>query len=104
MRVLAIVACVVGALAAVWLTVLAGWDLYLTGFPDGHLTDYDKAVEAPKRILMWVEFGFFAVFLFLAFTPIGARGRAVGFVAALIALVLATLSSRLTCGVAWLPS
>jgi hypothetical protein len=50
MRALAMVACVVGAIAALWLTYLAVWDLYLTGFPDGHLTDYDKAVDAPKHV------------------------------------------------------
>jgi hypothetical protein len=27
----------------------------------GHITDYDKAVDAPKRVLMWVEFGFVAL-------------------------------------------
>jgi hypothetical protein len=88
MRALAIVACVVGAIGALWLTLQAGWDLYLTGFPDGHLTDYDKAVNTPKRILMWVEFGFVPLFLSLAFSPIGTRRRGVGLLAALTALVL----------------
>src|SRR5271155_3530926 len=73
MKVLAIVACVVGAIAALGLAYLAVWDLYLTGFPDGHLTDYDKAVNTPKRILMWVEFGFVPLFLVLAFARIGTR-------------------------------
>jgi hypothetical protein len=84
MRALAIVACVVGAIGALWLTLQAGWDLYLTGFPDGHLTDYDKAVNTPKRILMWVEFGFVPLFLVLAFARIGTRARAVGLFAALV--------------------
>jgi hypothetical protein len=87
-RVLAIVACVVGAIAALCVTYLAGWDLYLTGFPDSYFTDYDKAAEAPKRILMWVELGFVPLFLVLAFSPIGTRARAVGLSAALTALVL----------------
>src|SRR5271166_673920 len=60
--------------------------LALTGFPDSHFTDYDKAVETPKRILMWVEFGFAPLFLVLAFSPIGTRRRAVGLLAALITL------------------
>ena len=88
MKALAIVACVVGAIAALWLTYLAGWDLYLTGFPDRHLTDYDKAVDTPKRVLMWVELGFVPLFLVLAFSPIGTRARGVGLLTALIALVL----------------
>lgn len=84
MKVLAIVACVVGAIAALGLAYLAVWDLYLTGFPDGHLTDYDKAVDTPKRVLMWVEVGFAPLFLVLAFARIGTRARAVGLLAALI--------------------
>jgi hypothetical protein len=62
MKVLARVACVVSAVAALFLSYLAAEDLYLTGFPDGHLTDHDKAVDMPKHILMWVESGFVAVF------------------------------------------
>jgi hypothetical protein len=91
MRALAIVACVVGAIAALGLTLLAVWDLYLTGFPDGHLTDYDKAVDMPKRILMWVEIGFVPLFLVLAFCPISTRARATGLLAALTALAVVVL-------------
>jgi len=99
MRALAIVACVVAAIAALLLGYLASWDLYLTGFPDGHLTDYDKAVDVPKRILMWVEFGFAPLFLVLAFSPIGTRKRAVGLLAALIVLVLVVVVQLV--GVPW---
>ena len=54
------------AIAALFVSYRAAGDLYLTGFPDGHLTDYDKAVDTPKHILMWVELGFVAIFLVLA--------------------------------------
>ena len=91
MRTLATIACVVAAIAALLLGYLAAWDLYLTGFPDGHLTDYDKAVDAPKQILKWVEFGFVPLFLVLAFSPIRTRKRAVGLPAALTALVLVAI-------------
>ena len=73
MRALAAVACVVAAIAALWLSFLAVGDLCLTGFPEGHLTDYDKAVDAPKRVLMWLEFGFVPLFLVLVFARIGTR-------------------------------
>ena len=99
MRALAIVACVVAAVAALGLHVLASWDLYLTGFPDGHLTDYDKAAEAPKRILTWVELGFVPLFLVLAFSPVGTRKRAVGLLAALTALGLVVVVQLV--GVPW---
>jgi hypothetical protein len=99
MRALAVVACVLAAIAAFLLSYLAFGDLYLAGFPDGHLTDYDKAVDAPKRILMWVEFGFVALFLVLAFFRIGARKRAIGLFAALTALVVVVVLQRI--GVPW---
>ncbi|HEY2087767.1 MAG TPA: hypothetical protein VGH54_17330 [Mycobacterium sp.] len=88
MKVLATVACIVGAVAALVFAFQAAGDLYLTGFPDSHFTDYDKAVEVPKRILMWAEFGFVPLFLLLAVPRIGTRARAAGPVVALIALGL----------------
>jgi hypothetical protein len=86
MKVLAGVACTVGIVAALWFGFQASWDLALTGFPDSHLTDYDKAVETPKRILMWVEFGFVPLFLLLALPRIRNRARAVAAAVALIVL------------------
>jgi hypothetical protein len=88
MKLLARVACVVAAIAALFVSYLAAGDLYLTGFPDSHFTDYDNAVEVPKRILMWVEFGFIPLFLALAVFRIGARARAIGLLAALTGLGL----------------
>jgi hypothetical protein len=79
------------AVAALLLAVMAGSDLYFTGFPDSHLTDYDKAAEVSKRVLMWVEWGFVLLFLFLAVSPITARTRTVGLVGSVIALVLVAI-------------
>ena len=98
-RVLAKVACVVAAIVALFISYLAAGDLYLAGFPDGHLTDYDKAVDAPKRILMWVEFRFVPVFLVFAFSRIGTRARGVGLLAALIVLALVVVLQLV--GVPW---
>jgi hypothetical protein len=99
MKVLARVACVVIAIAALFLSYQAAGDLYLTGFPDGHLTDYDKAVDTPKHILMWLELGFVALFLVLAFFRISARARAVGLLAALTVFVLVVVVQLV--GVPW---
>lgn len=82
------VACAVAATAALFISYLAWSDLYLTGFPDGHLTDYDKAADTPKRILAWMELGFVPVFVILASVSIGIRVRAAGLYAGLFALVL----------------
>ena len=99
MRALAIVACVLGAIAALSLSYLAAWVLYLTGFPDGHLTDYDDAAAASKRVLAWVELGFVPVLLVLAFSPIGTRARGIGVLAALAALILVAVVQMV--GVPW---
>jgi hypothetical protein len=89
--VVARVACVVCAAAALGLAALAGMDIYLTGFPDSHFTDYDKAAAAPKRVLAWVEWGFVVLFLVLAFSPIGTRARTIGSLVGMVALVVIAL-------------
>lgn len=88
MNALAVIACVVCAIGALGLIYVASMDIYLTGFPDSHFTDYDKAADAPKRILVWVEWSFVLLFLVLAVLPISTRRRAVGSLVALVALVL----------------
>ncbi len=99
MRAFAKFACVIAAIAALLSSYLASWDLYLTGFPDGHLTDYDKAADVPKRILMWVELGFAPLFLVLAFSPLGIRTRALGLLVALTVLGLVVVVQLF--GVPW---
>ena len=99
MRVLPAVACIVGIVAALWFALQAAGDLALTGFPDSHFTDYDKAVELPKWILMWAEFGFVPLFVLFAVPRIGARARTVGSLVALIALGLVVAVQLL--GVPW---
>ena len=99
MKVLARVACVVSAVAALFLSYQAAGDLYLTGFPDGHLTDYDKAVDLPRHILMWAELGFVAVFLALGFFRLSARARVIGLLAALTVFVLVVVVQLV--GVPW---
>jgi hypothetical protein len=74
MKVLATVAGIGGAVGALWCAFQAAGDLYLTGFPDSHFTDYDKAVELPKRVLMWAEFGFVPLFLLLCVPRIRING------------------------------
>jgi len=98
MRVLAISVGVVCAIAAMCLALDTFWQVYLAGFPDGHATDYDKAVEGPLRILTSVEAGLGLLFVFLALSSIRAA-RAVGLLVALIALVL--VAALVHVGVPW---
>jgi hypothetical protein len=99
MSVLVIIACVVCAVAALGLVYFASMDLYLTGFPDSHFTAYDKAADAPKRILVGVEWGFVLLFLVLAVLPVSTRARTVGSAVALVALVLVAMVQWI--GIPW---
>jgi hypothetical protein len=99
MRALAIIACVVLAIAALALAVTTSMDVSMDGFPDGHLTDYGKAVDGPLTIVAWVEAGFGLLFLVLAFSPIGTRARAIGLLVALIAFVIVAVIAQI--GVPW---
>jgi len=71
----------------------------MAGFPDGHVTDYGKAVDVPLRIVTWVAVGIGVVFLALSFAPIRARTRAVGLLVALVAFVLVAVVAEV--GVPW---
>jgi hypothetical protein len=98
-RVLPRIACAVGAVAALFLAFLTFNQVALAGFPDSHLTDYDKAADAPLRVVSYVEAGLGVLFLALAFLPIKARRRAVGLLVCLIALVLVAVVVQV--GVPW---
>ena len=93
------VACAVCAITAFLLALMAGSDLYFTGFPDSHFTDYDRAAELPKRVLMWGEWGFVLLFVFLAAWPISVRARTVGLLVGLIALVVVAVVQLV--GIPW---
>jgi hypothetical protein len=99
MRALAIIACLVCASAALGLAFTTSMDVSMAGFPDGHVTDYEKAVDAPLTILALMAVGFSFLFLVLAFSPIGARARTVGLLVALIAFVLVGIVAQV--GVPW---
>ncbi|HUB57761.1 MAG TPA: hypothetical protein VMB04_21695 [Mycobacterium sp.] len=71
----------------------------LAGFPDGHVTDYEKAADGPLGVFSYVEAGFGLLFLALAFSPIKARRRAVGLLVCLIALVLVAVVVQV--GIPW---
>jgi hypothetical protein len=99
MRALAMIACLVCAIVALGLAFTTFMDVSMDGFPDGHITDYGKAVDAPLTILAWVEAGFGFLFLTLTFSPIGIRARAGVLLVALIAFVLVAVVAQV--GVPW---
>ncbi|WP_233209149.1 hypothetical protein [Mycobacterium sp. ENV421] len=93
------VVCAVSAVAAVLLAVLAANDLYFAGFPDSHLTDYDRAAGTPKRVLMWAQWGFVPIFLLLALAPMKSKVRATALVVGLVVLVGTAVAQRV--GIPW---
>jgi hypothetical protein len=92
-------ASLVGAVAAAWLAVSTYMDVSMAGFPDGHVTAFGEAVDTPLRIVMWVAVGFLVLFVTLAFSPMGARGRTIGLLGSVIAFVALALIE--VAGIPW---
>jgi hypothetical protein len=99
MRTLVTIACLVGSTAALGLAYWTHVGVTMIGFPDGHVTDYGKAIHAPLELLAWAEAGLGLLFLALAVAPICHRIRAVGLLAIVVALVGA--ASIVQLGVPW---
>lgn len=99
MKTVSIVACVFCAIAAFGLALFMYIDVSTFGFPDGYVTDYQKAADTPLTILTWVEAGFGLLFLALAFSPISTRLRTILWLVALITFVLVATAAQL--GVPW---
>jgi hypothetical protein len=98
-RAVVTIVCILGAIAAVGLGGLTLMDVALTGFPDSHVTDYGRAAHTPLTILGRSEVGLGLVFLAVALWPMRTRTRAVLWLAALIALILAAVAVRV--GIPW---
>jgi hypothetical protein len=99
MKIIAPIAGVIFAAAAMWLALTTYFDVALTGFPDGYVTDYGKAVDVPLRILTWVSVSFTILFLALAFSPMEARTRTIAVLGAVVAFVAVALVARF--GIPW---
>jgi hypothetical protein len=99
MKAFSIVACILCVLVALFLAFMTFNELYFFGFPDSHVTDYQKAAEPPLRLLGWAEVGLAVVFLALVFPSISTRVRTVVLLVAVIALILVALAVHV--GVPW---
>jgi hypothetical protein len=88
MRVATIVVSVTCALATFWAAFIGSMDRFMAGFPDGHVTDYDKAVAGPASIAMWVQIALGLYFLCVAFSAFKTRPKTLPFLIALAAFVL----------------
>ena len=96
---LVITACVLCAATAFGVSLWTYMDVSMFGFPDGYVTDYQKAADTPLKIIMLVEAGLGLLFSALVFSPVTPRMRLVGSLVALIALVLVGVAGQT--GVPW---
>lgn len=87
------------ALAALWLAFTAYMEVSLAGFPDGHVTDYGRAVDVPLRTVSAVALSVGIWCLGLVVAPISSRMRAAGLLIAAVLLVAAALAASL--GIPW---
>ncbi|BBX01266.1 hypothetical protein [Mycolicibacterium moriokaense] len=94
-----VAACVIGAIAAFSLSVWTYMAVSMFGFPDGYVTDYQKAADSPLTVIAWAEAGLGLLFLALAFSPISTRVRTIAWLATFIALVLVIAAGQ--AGVPW---
>ena len=69
------------------------------GFPDGYVTDYQRAAGAPLRVITWVAAALGLLLMALALVPIRTKVRSIAWLAALVVLVLLALAARI--GIPW---
>jgi hypothetical protein len=88
------------ALAGAGLGILVLYHESMRGFPDGHLTDYDRAVRGPAKLLAYSSLVIATELGILAIRPRGSRQQAVlaasagGLLLILAALVALTVFFR----------
>ena len=99
MRSLPVIACALCGVAALVLAFVTHVDVSMFGFPDGYVTDYQKAAEAPLTIIAWAEAGLGLLFFGLAFSPISTRVRTVAWLVSVSGLALLATAARV--GVPW---
>lgn len=99
MRTFVTVACVVCAVGAWGLAVYIYMDVSMFGFPDGHITDYQKAAVTPLRVIAWALGGLGLLLLALAFSPVSTRALTVGWLAAVVVIVGVAVAGGI--GVPW---
>lgn len=82
------IASIVLALASLALSLLGLLELMRAGFPDGHLTEYERATSSLKTILFWIYLAHGLYFFRLAIPGLMLRTKVVRFLITLAALIL----------------
>lgn len=98
-RALLVSTCVVCAVAAFGLALWTYTDVSMFGFPDGYLTDYQRAARTPLTVAGWTGAALGLVFLAIAFSSGGVRTRAIAWVVGFV--LLAVVAGTALFGVPW---
>src|SRR5262245_5107870 len=93
------ITCVICAVVALGLAFSTLMTVFMFGFPDSYVTDYQEAARGTLTILGWVQGALGVPFAVLAFLPISDGARTVGWLLAVTALVLAAAAAHF--GVPW---
>jgi cell division protein FtsW (lipid II flippase) len=89
-RALSVVSVILGLLA-VSIAGLGFWSLSNAGFPDGHVTEYEKATHLLRTILLWMNLalGLYLFRLAIPYPPTRTRAARIVYVISALLLVLA---------------
>lgn len=79
---------VILALAIIALTLIGFMDISLTGFPDGHITEYEKATRLPRTVLLWMNLALGLYFFRLAFLGLTIRAKVMRLIITVAMLIL----------------
>jgi hypothetical protein len=71
----------------------------MSGFADGYVKDYARAVDLPLAIVVWVKVGLDVLFLGCLSSRRATRARSIGLLVVLAALVVAAAATQL--GLPW---
>jgi hypothetical protein len=85
--------------AALWLAFTVYLDVSMAGYPDGHLTAYARAVDLPMRVVGWAAIATGACCLGLVLSPVSARVRVFGVLAAVVLLLALAVGASF--GIPW---
>ena len=83
------------ALVAFWLFIFGQQEIAFFGFPDSHVTDFQKAIKGPLNILLWTECAFGLYFLCLALAGNKLKPRGLQFIAVVIAFIAVVIVATL---------
>lgn len=89
------IVCITLALVSLALSLIGFTNLIWAGFPDGHLTEYERATYTLQTIFLWMYLVPGLYFLRLAIPGLTLRTKVVRFLITLAALILLIISTEI---------